>query len=257
MSPARGFGDGGVEKNVKIMSKFSAVMFDMDGVLADTELLKGMAHVRAMARLGYSVDLDQYAEVMGQSSNRVRLHFLSSVGAETVDPEYYARLFHQEYIALVNAQLKPMPGAIELVKTLAGSFRTAVVSSADRQMINIILDRLHIIQLIEAIVSAEDVSQEKPSPEPYCLASKRLKIRNRESVVFEDTEAGVESATAAGSRVIAVRHEFNQGHDFSNADLVVGDLFQWKQIKQFLEDSSLKGADLGIGVPTSFTWRYR
>ena len=222
------------------MSEFSAIMFDMDGVLADTEPLKGLAHVMAIATLGYVAHLDQYAEVMGQSSEQVALHFLNSVGAEAVDPEHYQSLFRREYAALINTQLRPMPGAIELVEMLAGAFRIAVVSSSGRRTIDIILDRLQIIQLIDVIVSSEDVGQEKPSPEPYVLAAVRLGARNCRSVAFEDTEAGIQSAVRAGSRVIAVRHEFNRNHDFSDADLEVASLLQWDRIKQFLEDSSPK-----------------
>ncbi|MGA2827590.1 MAG: HAD family phosphatase [Streptosporangiaceae bacterium] len=224
------------------MPEFSAIMFDMDGVLADTEPLKGLAHVMAIATLGYVAHLDQYAEVMGQPSEQVRLHLLNSVGAEAVDPEYYQSLFRRYYTALINTQLKPMPGAIELVEMLARAFRIAVVSSSDRHAIDITLDRLQIIQLIDVIVSSEDVSQEKPSPEPYVLAAVRLRTRNCRSVVFEDTEAGIQSAIGAGSRVIAVRHKFNRHHDFSDADLEVDNLLQWEQIKQFLEDSSPKGS---------------
>jgi beta-phosphoglucomutase-like phosphatase (HAD superfamily) len=144
--------------------RFSAVMLDMDGVLADTERLKGLAHVMTAAKLGYAVQLDQYTQVMGQSSEKVALHFLNSMGAESVDPRYYQRLFRREYDGLVGKHLKPMPGAIELLEMLAGSFRVAVVSSADRQTMDVVLGRLQVIQLIDASVSSDDVLEAKPSP---------------------------------------------------------------------------------------------
>jgi HAD superfamily hydrolase (TIGR01509 family) len=216
------------------MSAFSAIMFDMDGVLADTERLKGLAHIMAIARLGHVASLDQYAQVMGQSSEQVRLYLLKMAGASTISPGHYDRLYHNEYSILLNSQLKPMPGAVELVQALAKEFRIAVVSSADRPTIDTILERLQIIQLVDAVVSSDDVSQPKPSAEPYILAAARLRIPNCRGVAFEDTSAGVESAIGAGSPVIAVRHELNKQQDFSKADVEVESLLQQEQIMQFL-----------------------
>jgi HAD superfamily hydrolase (TIGR01509 family) len=223
------------ERKFGVKSRFAAVMFDMDGVLADTERLKGLAHVATAAALGFAVHLDLYAEVMGQSSEKVALYILDSIGAKSVDPLHYENIFRGKYNTLIRKRLKPMPGAVELLEMLAGSFRTAVVSSAERPVMDLILGRLKIVQLFDAIVSSEDVSKEKPNPEPYLLAARRLGTRNFRSVVFEDTEAGVRSAIEAGSRVIAVRHEFNLRHNFTDADLEVESLFQSERIEHFLE----------------------
>jgi HAD superfamily hydrolase (TIGR01509 family) len=215
--------------------RFVAVLFDMDGVLADTEQLKGMAHVAAVSSFGYAAGVAEYRTVLGTSSDHVMRHFLDSAGASHVDPSIYRERYRSAYNRLLRDGLRPMPGAIRLMRSVrASKSYIAVVSSSDRSTIDLILSRLKIIDMVDTIVSSDDVSKGKPDPESYLMAASRLHVRGCDCVAIEDTESGVMSAIAAGCTVIAVRHELNRSQDFARAELEVGSLVEHERIDELL-----------------------
>jgi HAD superfamily hydrolase (TIGR01509 family) len=216
-------------------AKAKGVLFDLDGVLVDSEPLKARAHSETVAHFGGRLDPAYYGEVMGRSHYLAAKAFSEAAGIG-FDHEAYARAFSSNYARLLREHLQLTAGARELVDELRrGGYRLAVVSSSLRWMMDEALARAGLAGCFDAEVSADDVREEKPSPEPYRAALARLALEPGDAVVIEDSESGVASALAAGVRVIAVRHAYNARHDFSGAGAVLEGLADWEAVMRVIE----------------------
>ncbi|MFP3948366.1 MAG: HAD family hydrolase, partial [Longimicrobiales bacterium] len=198
---------------------------------------------------GGTLDADGYRREMGKAHVGVIRAFLSASGLDTSDAavERYRERFRRAYRKLLAAELRPMPGARELLVACREQGRPlALVTSSERWMAEIVLEQIldgipvgateaagdstPLETLFQAIVTADDVENEKPDPEPYLRARKALGrdpasgAEDRPVVAVEDTPAGVTSAAAAGLPVIAVRHDFNRHHPFDHATAVIESL---------------------------------
>jgi HAD superfamily hydrolase (TIGR01509 family) len=196
------------------------VLFDMDGVLVSTEPLKGAAHSATVKVFGADVPVSLYMTVMGRSHSEVRDAFLKAAKLD-IDAEIYSGEFRRVYADLLRSGVKLAPGARELVDELATEgFAMAVVSSSQRWMMQRILNATGLAPLFRAVVSANDIENEKPAPDAYQLALEELGLHPGAAVAIEDSEAGIQAAKRAGVRVIGIRHELNKLHDFRGADAV-------------------------------------
>ena len=205
----------------------AAIVFDMDGVLVDTEPLKARAHRRALEERGGELTSELYRRQMGNPHDRVIRAFLEGAGLDASDDaaEAYERTFRAVYRRLLTDDLRPTEGATELLEACRSEGRPLVlVTSSDRWMVEIALPGLGADGLFEATVTADDVEAEKPHPAPYRRAREALGAAGGRAVAVEDTEAGVVSATSAGLSTVAVRHAFNADHDFGGAAAVLESL---------------------------------
>ncbi len=205
----------------------AAIIFDMDGVLADTERLKFRAHGAAAEALGGELDIEAYRREMGGVHEDVVRAFLSASGLEPGDEivEGYEVRFQDEYRRLLSTNFRAMPGALELLAACRDGGRPlALVTSSESWMAEIVLDRLDARDLFRAVITADDVQNGKPHPEPYRRARRALEPTGRAAVAVEDTESGVASAAAACLPVLAVLHDFNREHDFGKAAAVLESL---------------------------------
>jgi len=200
----------------------STVIFDLDGLLADTELLHCQAYQMAFAERGVELGTGDYAEHWirhGKSiADWVDLRRL------TFDPNALRMRKSQHYLNLLESSLRPMDGAIELLDALRGKFRIALASSSYRDAIDGVLAGLRIASYFEVIVSGLDVAKVKPAPDIFLLAARALRVDPRDCLVFEDAEKGVIAAHRAGMRCIAVPNDFTRHHDFSKATRVCASL---------------------------------
>lgn len=194
-----------------------AVLFDMDGVLVRSDELKAAAHSETVKRLGGDVPPSFYQFHMGNSHAVVRAAFLAEAGLEC-DLSRYTELYHEIYRQLLETNLVVAPGARTLLQTLADrGFALAIVTSSRAWMMNQVLTQTGLGGFFQARISGDDIRRPKPAPEAYVLALRRLGVPSAAAVAVEDSAPGVEAGLAAGVAVIAVRHGFNQTHDFSRA----------------------------------------
>ena len=120
--------------------------------------------------------------------------------------------------------VKPLPGAVPLIEALdRQGFRLALASSAPRENVELILQKLGLRNCFQAIVSEEDVTRGKPDPQPFLLAAERLGATPEKALVIEDAPAGVEAAHRGGMKAIAVTTSHNRD-EMRTADLVVSSL---------------------------------
>ena len=216
-----------------------AVIFDLDGVLVESESLKARAHSVAVGELGGRVPPSYYSQVMGASHEFVRAAFIRE-GNLTVAPERYSSLYHGIYERMLE-DLEVTAGARELVAALGErGYRLGVATSSQPWMVDRILRQTGLGGPFQAVVTAADVERHKPAPDAYHEALHRLGVAAATAAVIEDSETGVTAAVAAGIATLARRHEMNQRHDLTKADVVLDSLRQTDQILNWIEEISAR-----------------
>jgi beta-phosphoglucomutase len=202
----------------------SAVIFDLDGLLTDTERLHCQAWRQTLAGVGVEVSEDEFADHWIRAGLGIA-DFVRRRGLDH-DPEGLRRSKLGVFVTLVEASLCPMPGALALVETLHGKKRLGLATSSYRENVELILRRLDLARYFEAIATNESVARVKPHPDLFLHMAGRLSVAAAECVVLEDAEKGVLAAHAAGMKVIAVPTSHTRGNDFSKATRVVSSLTQ-------------------------------
>ncbi|TKV96477.1 hypothetical protein SEVIR_9G431000v4 [Setaria viridis] len=188
--------------------KVSAVLFDMDGVLCNSEEPSRQAGVDVFAEMGVEVTVDDFVPFMGTGE----ANFLGGVarvkGVKDFNPESAKKRFFEIYLdkyAKLNSGIG-FPGALELIMECKNAgLKVAVASSADRIKVDANLAAAGLpVSLFDAIVSADAFEKLKPAPDIFLAASKNLGVDTSECIVIEDALAGVQAAKAAEMRCIAV-----------------------------------------------------
>ena len=202
------------------MTPIRAVIFDMDGVLTDSEPLINAAALAMFQERGVRVAPEDFHPFIGTGENR----YLGGVAEQyrfPIDLADAKRRTYEIYLELVPTRLSAFEGAVELVLACRGAgLRVAVASSADRIKIDANLHRIGLPPRVwDAIVTGEDVEHKKPAPDIFLAAARKLGLDPRQCVVVEDAINGVQAAKAAGMRCVAVAHSFAP-EQLRQADLV-------------------------------------
>lgn len=186
-----------------------AVIFDMDGVLTDSEPLINAAAVAMFRERGIPVAPEDFVPFIGTGENRYIGGVAEKYGVG-LDLEAAKRRTYEIYLELVPRQLRAFPGAVELVHACrAAGRRVALASSADRVKIEANLRHIGLpSEFWDALVSAEDVVHKKPAPDIFLAAARKLGLPPAACVVIEDAVNGIQAARAAGMRCVAVAHSF-------------------------------------------------
>lgn len=184
---------------------YGAVLWDLDGTLADSEEYHWRAWRETLDGEGISITRQDFLRSFGQRNDAILTQWLG----KDVDVESITRIGDTKeirYRELVRREgLAPLPGAAEWLKRLHNRrWRQAIASSAPRLNVETILDALGFRNSFQASVSAEDVHAGKPDPQVFLVAAARLGIGPRGCIVVEDAQAGIEAARRAGMRSIGV-----------------------------------------------------
>jgi len=203
------------------LKEYQAYLFDMDGTLVNSEPLKGRALSLACKDYGCDVDVNIYKDVMGENWARVTGHFFKHANISP-DLVQFNQYFRAHYERLLAQDLNLNSGALEYIQQLKSSGKLCgVVSSAATWMVDNILEALNLTGLFEIIITQEHVSKHKPDPEAYQLALNQLGVSANNTLIFEDSSAGVEAGVASGCDVVAINHDFNGNNDLSKAIKVI------------------------------------
>jgi HAD superfamily hydrolase (TIGR01509 family) len=182
----------------------SAVIFDMDGVLSDTQSLHAFVEAELFAERGITITPQ---EITAQYAGVADADFFRAVLGNDLADRTLDALIREKWQRMMarSAGIQPIEGAVELVGALAaGGTPLAVASSSPLPFIDHVLDALDIAGSFRVRASAEEVPRGKPAPDVFLLAARRLRVEPARCTVIEDALAGMQAAARAGMRCIAL-----------------------------------------------------
>ena len=200
----------------------AATIFDLDGLLADTECLHCRAYQMALSEHGIQLGDAEYAEHWVRFGNGIA-DWVALRGL-SLDPQALRLRKASHYLDLLISSLRPMEGALELLELLHGKTRIALASSSYRDAVEGVVSGLGIARFFDVIVTGLDVPRVKPAPDIFLKAASDLGVPPSECLVLEDAEKGVIAAHRAGMRCIAVPNDYTRHHDFSLATKICASL---------------------------------
>lgn len=202
----------------------AALVFDMDGLMIDSERLYFAAEREMAAAHGKELRDEQLWPLMGRKPIE-SLRLLREILQIETSPEDLFAWRNRLMLEKMRHDLGAMPGLAEMLEAFNGRLKLAVATGAQQEFLDIALDTLRIRPNFDVLQTADGLERGKPDPEIYVLACRRLELPPAACVVLEDARNGVLAAKAAGCPVIAVPNDYTRGQDFSEADWVEPDLF--------------------------------
>ena len=204
-------------------SNLKAVIWDMDGVIADTARYHLQAWQQTFRKRGVNFTEDDFKHRFGQRNDTI---IRDAIG-ESISPDEVDTIAGEkeaDYRRRVAQNLKPLPGVIALINSLtADGVKMAIASSAPPENIQLVTRGLGIDNRFQAIVWGREVTEGKPSPQAFLLAASKLGIEPRNCLVIEDAIAGVTAAKQAGMKCLAVTNTHPRT-SLKEADLIVDTL---------------------------------
>jgi HAD superfamily hydrolase (TIGR01509 family) len=203
------------------------VIFDMDGVLLDSEPLHHVATNRVLAREDRTLDVTAYTALIG-TGLRATWETLVEQLRLAWDVDTYVARYDAEVLRLLAQPLEPAAGARELLETLRqAGVKRGLASSSLAGWVQAALAGLGFAGLFDAVVSGEMVEQPKPEPAIYLLAASRLAVAAERCLVVEDSPAGATAASRAGMTVVGVRTPYTLGMELPGTAVTVDSLEQF------------------------------
>lgn len=207
------------------MKSIKAVIFDMDGLMVDTEPLYLQA---------FNFALSSYGKHLTEEENTKRYIGTPDIdGAKNMVVRFNLPISALELVEMKQAKarellkttLNPQPGLIDLLNDLRkGGYKIAIASSSRFENIKTIISSLGVTGSIDQLASTEEVENGKPAPDVFLKAAEKLGVNSSECLVLEDSPKGVQAGKAAGMRVFAIPSQYTKDQDFSMADRVLANL---------------------------------
>ena len=204
-----------------------AVVFDLDGVIVDSEQIWDEVRERYIREHGGRYDAEAQRAMMGMSSTEWSSFIHEQLGVDAT-PENINADIVELMIARYREHLPLVPDAREAVERMAGSFPLAIASSSNRPLIALVLELADLAGLFRATVSSEEVQRGKPAPDVYLEAAQRLDVEPVRCAAIEDSHSGIASAKAAAMRVVAIPNRRYPPDDdaLGQADVVLESIAQ-------------------------------
>jgi len=198
-----------------------AAIFDMDGLIIDSEPLWRLAERQTFARVGLELSDDECRKTTGLRSDEVVGFWYARQPWVGASPEDVVRDLERRVAALISARGKALPGVHRAIDLLRGAgVRLALASSSSHEIIGVVLGTLRLDGCFEVVCSGADEARGKPDPAVYLSTIRRLGLDAADAFAIEDSAAGVESAHAAGLFVVAVPAP----HDLDDPRFNIADL---------------------------------
>jgi HAD superfamily hydrolase (TIGR01509 family) len=200
----------------------AGVIFDLDGVIVDSEPLQHRAYNRVLQRFGVQVEHAEYGrEWIAAGAGP---EYAVRTYALPVTPAELRRLKDPVYHALLREEAVLVDGARAALERLSAAFPVALATNSSQADTGFILDRFDLGRFFTAVVTRERYQAPKPAPDAFRTAAARLQLAPQRCVVIEDAYKGVVAAAEAGCPCIAFPHDYTTSNDFSRARVVIGSL---------------------------------
>lgn len=210
-----------------------AFLFDMDGVIIDSEPIHSRVKMDTFRHFGLSFDERDLVRYMGRTSEAIFSEVLAASGRRDLSVSDLTEYKHQHYLEVlksgeiepVRGEIEPVRGAVELIRALhAAGIPLALATSSWSVVMETVLDRFGIRSCFQSVLSGGDLPKSKPDPAIYRISARRLGVEPERCVVLEDTKNGILAAKNAGMYCIAYRNPHSGQQDLSLADRIVEDL---------------------------------
>lgn len=202
-----------------------AVIFDMDGVIINSEPLHYEANQKLFDKLGFSVPSTEYSNYIGISNEKMwedlksKYELNENLQDLTERQKEHTHKFIQE-----NMNGNEIPGIKKILEELKDmNIKTAVASSSSKDLIETVIKGFDLCEYFDVLVSGEEVKNGKPNPDIFQLASKRLKVNIKNCIVIEDSTNGVKAAKEAGAKCIGFNNPDSPGQSLKKADIIIND----------------------------------
>ncbi len=177
------------------MNKIKAVLFDMDGVIFDTEREYLKEWEAIFKKYGYKMKKEIYISVMGRGRKKVKEIFKEKFGEDLPIDKMYIEKDKMLKKAVENNKVPLKEGALELLEFLKeNGYKIALATSAKRERVKIQVSHAKIENIFDAIVCSEDITNSKPDPEIFLKAAEKVCVNPENCIVIEDSEAGIKAA---------------------------------------------------------------
>jgi HAD superfamily hydrolase (TIGR01509 family) len=215
----------GTGSKLQFRSMIDAVVFDLDGVLLQSEEVWDAVRERYVRERGGRYDEEVQLSMMGMSAPEWSRYLHEDAGVPD-EPDAINREVVERMLEEYRRELPLLPGAVEAVRRSAAAFPLGLASSSNRAIFEEVLRLAGIADCFRATVSSEEVARGKPTPDVYLEAARRLEVPSERCAAVEDSHAGIRSAEAAGMRVVAIPNASYPPDDeaLRLADAVVGSL---------------------------------
>lgn len=199
-----------------------AIIFDLDGLLANTEILHYKAYKTILSNYGIQLNKEDFIlhwTTLGLGISEFLQHRGLNFDANKIRFEKLS-LFEK----LLDKNLNPMPFAIEKVKEFKSDYILIIASSSIKHSVYFVLEKLDLLKYFDLILSRDDVKKPKPDPEIYKLALNHFKLNYNEAVVIEDSSKGCKAAISIDIKAIAVPNEFTINDNFTDVSYILDTL---------------------------------
>ncbi len=200
----------------------AAIIFDLDGVLIDSEGLQYKAYCEVLATYGRKPTFDEYAEHWIAAGRGPE--YAVKTWELPIAPDELRRVRSPVYHKILCAEVTLMPGVVAALERLHKLFPMAIATNSIARDVGYVVERFELQKFFRAVVSRDDYRRAKPEPDAFLTAATRLDTPARQCVVIEDAHKGILAAHRAGTHCIAVPNEWTAKNDFSLADVVLTSL---------------------------------
>jgi len=202
-----------------------AIIFDMDGLMIDSEKLYMKAEIELAASFGKTVPSETLRNMMGRKTLDSLEIYKKDLGL-SVSAQELADIREVRVLQMLKENTEPMKGLFEIIDTFYNQLDLAIATGSTKAIADIAIDSLKLTDKFKLIQTCDNILKGKPDPEIYLTVVSKLKLEPFECVVLEDSENGILAGKRAGCYVIAVPNEHTVSHNLSPADWVVSDLFE-------------------------------
>ena len=200
----------------------TAVICDLDGLLADTEKHHIRAYRETLAEYGVDLSQEEYIDHWNRNGRGVAQYIeIHGLDLDAVEVRSQKAVRYRE---LVRSEGEAMPGAVSFLRRFQDVKRLALASNSFRRDIDLVIGKIGVADFFETLVSGGDFERAKPEPEIFLKAAEFLGVEPPGCVVIEDSQMGVVAAHRAGMKCIAVPNKYTASSDFSKATIMVSSL---------------------------------
>lgn len=205
-----------------------ALIFDMDGVIVDSEQIHMDAEVYTCKKFGLEVPLSEWEFFKGKTAVDIFDYIVKNFGSSDVSVLDMIECKVEAYLEMAPKRMELIPNSLQFIKNNRKLFQKfALTTSSKRVAQEMIFNKFNLDSLFDVIVTGDEVVNGKPHPEPYLITVEKLELNPGQCIVIEDSDNGIISAKKAGCRVVGITTSFDRERLLkSGADLVVSDFLE-------------------------------